>query len=50
MVAHALREAPVLDENGVIVGFVDEAEMGRAYLDATNLIALAADATPLAVP
>ena len=50
MVAHALREAPVLDEKGVIVGFVDEAEVSRAYLDATKLSALAADATPLAAP
>ena len=50
MVANALREAPVIDEQGVIVGFVDEAEVGQAYLKATTRLAIAADATPLAVP
>ncbi|WP_235879964.1 chloride channel protein [Polyangium aurulentum] len=35
MLAHGLREVPVVDEGGRIVGFLDEAEVGRAYLDAT---------------
>lgn len=50
MVRHALREAPVSDEQGAIVGFVDEAEVGQAYLTATTRLAIAADATPLAMP
>jgi CIC family chloride channel protein len=35
MLAHGLREVPVVDAEGRIVGFLDEAEVGRAYLDAT---------------
>ena len=50
MVTHGLREAPVLDEEGAIVGFVDEAEVAQAYLGATRPPALPADATPLARP
>ncbi len=33
MVTHALREAPVSDEQGAIVGFVDEAEVGAGLSD-----------------
>lgn len=50
MVSHGLREAPVVDEKGVVVGFVDEAEVGQAYLSATKRLALPPDATPLALP
>jgi CIC family chloride channel protein len=50
MVANGLREAPVLDEAGVIVGFIDEADASRAYLEATKRLVLPADATPLAHP
>lgn len=42
-----LREVPVLDPEGKIVGFVDEADVGRAYLEATAR--RPADATPLSV-
>jgi chloride channel protein, CIC family len=50
MVANGVREAPVLDEDGVLVGFIDEADAGRAYLEATKRLPLPADATPLAHP
>ena len=42
-----LREVPVVDVHGQIVGFVDEAEIGRAYLEATAN--RPADATPLSL-
>jgi CIC family chloride channel protein len=50
MVRHGLREAPVVDEDGAIVGFIDETEVGQAYLTATTRLALPADATPLVMP
>ncbi len=50
MVAGALREIPVIDEQGAIVGFLDEADIGRAYLEETTRASRAADATPLAMP
>jgi CBS domain-containing protein len=50
MVANGLREAPVLDEHGVIVGFINEADASRAYLEATKRLTLPADAMPLAHP
>jgi CIC family chloride channel protein len=33
--ANSVRELPVLDDGGRIVGFLDEADVSRAYLDAT---------------
>gem|GEM_PF-6325446 len=33
MVGSALRELPVLDERDAIVGFIDEADIARSYLD-----------------
>jgi CIC family chloride channel protein len=45
MLANELREIPVTDASGQIVGFLDEAEVGRAYLDATSR--RPADATPV---
>jgi CIC family chloride channel protein len=33
MLAHGLREVPVVDEAGKIVGFLDEAETAKAYVD-----------------
>jgi CIC family chloride channel protein len=50
MVAGALREIPVIDAQGAIIGFLDEADIGRAYLEATTRAAATADATPLAMP
>lgn len=35
MLAHGLRELPVVDAQGQIIGFLDEAEVTRVYLDAT---------------
>jgi CIC family chloride channel protein len=35
MLEHGLREVPVTDEEGHIVGFLDEADVRKAYLDAT---------------
>lgn len=35
MLANALRELPVLGANGTIVGFLDEADISKAYLAAT---------------
>ncbi|HVY49111.1 MAG TPA: chloride channel protein [Minicystis sp.] len=35
-VAHGVREIPVLDDDGKIAGFIDEADIGKSYLDATN--------------
>jgi chloride channel protein, CIC family len=37
MLRHKLREIPVLDEAGKIVGFLDETDITRAYLAATTL-------------
>jgi CIC family chloride channel protein len=36
MLRHSLREIPVVDEAGKIVGFLDEADITRAYLAATT--------------
>jgi CIC family chloride channel protein len=36
MLRHNLREIPVVDESGKIVGFLDEADITRAYLSATT--------------
>jgi CIC family chloride channel protein len=36
MLTHGVREVPVVDENGRIVGFLDEADVGKAYLEATR--------------
>jgi len=46
MVDNVLREVPVLDMAGRIVAFVDEAEVGRAYLESTSKI----DAEPASQP
>ncbi|WP_438016660.1 CBS domain-containing protein [Sorangium sp. So ce315] len=46
MVAHGVRELPVADGEGAIVGFVDEADIGKAYLEATTRPARA-DETPV---
>jgi CIC family chloride channel protein len=35
MLENGLREVPVSDEEGHIVGFLDEADVRKAYLDAT---------------
>ncbi|AUX33070.1 chloride channel protein [Sorangium cellulosum] len=48
MVAHGVRELPVVDGEGAIVGFVDEADIGKAYLEATTRPARA-DETPIAL-
>lgn len=42
MVENALRELPVSDETGSIIGFVGESDIGKAYLQATER----SDATP----
>ena len=47
MSANALRELPVVDGTGKILGFLDEADIGRAYLEATATLGRPADATPL---
>ena len=36
LVNSGLRELPVVDGDGTIVGFVDEADAMRAYLDAAG--------------
>jgi CIC family chloride channel protein len=36
MLAHGVREVPVIDDTGRIVGFLDEADVGKAYLEATR--------------
>jgi CIC family chloride channel protein len=46
MQAHALRELPVLDATGRIVGLLDEADISRAYLVTTAKLQGPADATP----
>jgi len=35
MLTHGVRELPVVDGTGQILGFIDEAEVTRVYLDAT---------------
>jgi CBS domain-containing protein len=34
MLAHGLREIPVVDDTGKVVGFLDEADLSRAYVAA----------------
>lgn len=46
MIESELRELPVLDDDGKIVGFLDESEVGKAYLEATARRA-PPDGTPL---
>jgi CIC family chloride channel protein len=46
MLENQLREIPVADAAGHIVGFLDEADVGKAYLDGTRAT-LQALATPL---
>ncbi|APR82582.1 Chloride channel protein [Minicystis rosea] len=48
MLANELREIPVLDADGQIIGFLDESDVGKAYLEATAR--RPADATPLTAP
>jgi len=36
LVKHGLREAPVLDAEGRIIGFLDEADVAKAYLSRTS--------------
>ncbi len=36
LLAQGVREVPVVDDSAVIVGFLDESEVGRAYLEATS--------------
>lgn len=48
MVENEVREVPVIDDRGRIIGFVDEAEIGKAYLDATSK--RSSEATPLSFP
>jgi CBS domain-containing protein len=35
MVSNGVREIPVVDERGQILGFLDEADITRVYLQAT---------------
>jgi CIC family chloride channel protein len=46
MQSNTLREVPVIDATGRIVGLLDEADISRAYLLATNKLQGSADATP----
>lgn len=36
LLSQKIREVPVVDEDGTIVGFLDESEVGRAYLEVTG--------------
>ena len=36
MLRHQLRELPIIDDAGKIVGFLDEADVTRAYLAAST--------------
>lgn len=36
LLSQKIREVPVVDDNGTIVGFLDESEVGRAFLDVTR--------------
>ena len=38
MLANGLREVPVVDDAGAIVGFLDEAETAKAYVDAAGTV------------
>jgi CIC family chloride channel protein len=38
MLANGLREVPVVAESGAIVGFLDEAETAKAYVDAAGTV------------
>ena len=46
MQSNTLREIPVIDEAGHIVGLLDDADISRAYLLATNKLQGSADGTP----
>ena len=46
MQLNMLREVPVLDATGRIVGLLDEADISRAYLFAIDRLQGSADATP----
>ncbi len=46
MQANTLREVPVIDATGRIIGLLDEADISRSYLLATAKIQGPADATP----
>jgi CIC family chloride channel protein len=46
MQANTLRELPVIDATGRIIGLLDEADISRAYLVTTAKLQGAADATP----
>jgi CIC family chloride channel protein len=49
MQANTLRELPVIDGEGRIVGLLDEADITRAYMAATDKLQASADATPYSV-
>ena len=46
MLANTLREIPVIDATGRIIGLLDEADVSRSYLLATAKLQGPADATP----
>jgi CIC family chloride channel protein len=46
MQSNTLREIPVVDPDGRIIGLLDEADISRAYLVATAKLQGPADATP----
>jgi CIC family chloride channel protein len=46
MQSNTLREVPVVDATGHIIGLLDEADISRAYLVATAKLQGPADATP----
>jgi CIC family chloride channel protein len=47
MVDNALREVPVIDREGRIVAFVDEAEIGKAYLETTAKLDATSTPSPI---
>ena len=47
MQVNTLREIPVVDGQGRILGLLDEADVGKAYLIATAKLQGTSDATPL---
>lgn len=49
MVANELREIPVVDAAGQIVGFIDESDIGKAYLEASTRLAMSPDSTPIVI-
>jgi CBS domain-containing protein len=42
MISHGLRELIVINEEGAIAGFIDEADIGQQYLEATRKAAVEA--------